>query len=62
MESLTENKPLLYSLFFSGASIVALASVMLPELSEKFELIELPTEVSTVDSLKFRPPYDCVPL
>lgn len=45
MESLTENKPLLYSLVFSGGAITALASGTVPELTEQFELVELPTEV-----------------
>ncbi|CAG2189075.1 ATP13A1 [Mytilus edulis] len=44
MESLTENKPLLYSLVFSGGAITALASGTVPELTEQFELVELPTE------------------
>ena len=41
MEGLTENKPLLYSLMFSGSAIVMLASGVLPDVSNHFELIEL---------------------
>ena len=46
MESLQENKPLLYSLLFSGAAITALASGLLPDVSNHFELVELTSEVS----------------
>ena len=46
MESLFNNKPLLYSLAVSGSAIVALASGVVPELCEQFELVPLPTEVS----------------
>uniref|UniRef100_A0A0R3S755 Cation_ATPase_C domain-containing protein n=1 Tax=Elaeophora elaphi TaxID=1147741 RepID=A0A0R3S755_9BILA len=42
MESLLENKPMLYSLLFSGSAVFTLASGMSPELAEKFELVELP--------------------
>lgn len=44
MESLRENKPLLYSLFFSGGAIVMLASGLVPDISQQFELVELPDE------------------
>uniref|UniRef100_A0A1I8ELJ2 Cation-transporting ATPase n=3 Tax=Wuchereria bancrofti TaxID=6293 RepID=A0A1I8ELJ2_WUCBA len=44
MESLLENKPMLYSLLFSGSAVFALASGISPELTEKFELVELPVE------------------
>uniref|UniRef100_A0A0N5AJ36 Cation-transporting ATPase n=1 Tax=Syphacia muris TaxID=451379 RepID=A0A0N5AJ36_9BILA len=40
MESLFENKPLLYSLLFSGAAVFTLASGVSPDLLLKFELIE----------------------
>ncbi|KAM3726125.1 putative manganese-transporting ATPase catp-8 [Dirofilaria immitis] len=43
MESLLENKPMLYSLLFSGSAVFTLASGISPELTEKFELVELPT-------------------
>jgi len=46
MESLRENKPLLYSLIFSGAAITAIASGLLPDISNHFELVELTTEAS----------------
>ena len=45
MESLKENKPLLYSLIFSGGAITLLASGTVPELTEQFELVDLPPEV-----------------
>lgn len=46
MESLRNNKPMLYSLSISGSAIIALASGMLPEATEYFELVQLPDEVS----------------
>lgn len=46
MESLSENKPMLYSLLFSGFAVFMLASGISPELTEKFELVELPVAVS----------------
>ena len=45
MESLYENKPLLYSVMASTSAIVALASGMLPDLAAQFEIVELETEV-----------------
>ena len=45
MESLTENKALLYSLLTSGGAIVCLASGILPDVSRQFELEELAPEV-----------------
>ncbi|XP_074654024.1 endoplasmic reticulum transmembrane helix translocase-like [Tubulanus polymorphus] len=44
MESLTENKPLLYSLLCSGSAVIALASGFIPELAQQFEIVELPTD------------------
>jgi manganese-transporting P-type ATPase len=46
MESLTENRALLYSLLISGGSIVALASGLVPDASTQFQLVELDPEVS----------------
>ena len=45
MESLRNNTPLLYSLMISGGTIVALASGLMPEATEYFELVPLPDEV-----------------
>lgn len=45
MESLTENKALLYSLLTSGAAIVCLTCGILPDVSRQFELEELTPEV-----------------
>jgi len=42
MESLAENRPMLISVVGSGLAVFALASNVIPELSEKFELIQLP--------------------
>uniref|UniRef100_A0A914RJF3 Uncharacterized protein n=1 Tax=Parascaris equorum TaxID=6256 RepID=A0A914RJF3_PAREQ len=51
MESLMENKPMLYSLLFSGSAVFALASGISPELTEKFELVELPIERKQGDKI-----------
>lgn len=45
MESLRENRALLYSLLVSGTVIAALASGLLPDVSKHFELVEFETEV-----------------
>ncbi|XP_013409364.1 manganese-transporting ATPase 13A1 [Lingula anatina] len=45
MESLRENKPLLYSLCISGGVIVALAAGIVPEFAQYFEIVELPDEL-----------------
>lgn len=45
MESLLENKALCWSLLFASTGILSLASGLVPELTEKFELVVLPTEV-----------------
>ncbi len=47
MESLRENKPLLYSLMISGGAIIGLTSGMLPDIAQQFEIVEFPSEVST---------------
>jgi len=44
MESLFENKPLLYSLIGSGVSILCLASGALPDVANYFQLVELDAE------------------
>lgn len=48
MESLIENKPMLYSLLFSGSAVFILASGMSPELTLKFELVDLPHDLRHV--------------
>lgn len=45
MESLTENKALLYSLMTSGGAIICLTCGILPDVSAQFELEELTPEV-----------------
>ena len=47
MESLRENKALLYSLSGTGAFIFVLAVGWIPELSEQFGIIDFPPEVRT---------------
>ncbi|XP_014678073.1 PREDICTED: manganese-transporting ATPase 13A1-like [Priapulus caudatus] len=44
MESLWENKPLLYSLLISGSAVVALAANMMPAFSRQFEIEEFPAD------------------
>lgn len=46
MESLRENKPLLWSIVLSGLAIVGLLTGSSPEFNEQFGLVEIPTEVS----------------
>lgn len=53
MEGLLENKALAYSILFSGGSILALTVGLLPEMSTKFELIDLPPEVSETRRIDF---------
>ncbi|CAH1786419.1 unnamed protein product [Owenia fusiformis] len=48
MESLRENKPLLYSLFFSFGSVAALASGLVPDIAKQFEIVELPYEFRNI--------------
>ena len=45
MESLWENKALLYALSGTGSFILILALGWLPELDEQFGIIEFPPEV-----------------
>lgn len=46
MESLWENKPLLWSIILSGLAIVALLTGSSPEFNEQFGLVDIPSEVS----------------
>ncbi|KAH0628968.1 hypothetical protein JD844_010644 [Phrynosoma platyrhinos] len=48
MESLRENKPLLWSIILSGLAIVALLTGSSPEFNEQFGLVEIPTEFKLV--------------
>ncbi|CDW52618.1 cation transporting ATPase 13A1 [Trichuris trichiura] len=45
MESLMENKSLLYSLLLSGGIVVTIAAGFMPEMVTSFELVPLPAEV-----------------
>lgn len=47
MESLTQNKPLLYSIILSGGTVLALALGIVPELAAQFEIIAFPPDVSS---------------
>ncbi|KAK7016788.1 hypothetical protein SK128_009189 [Halocaridina rubra] len=44
MESLTENKALLYSLLGSGGVVMALALGVVPEFAQQFEIVDFPHE------------------
>ena len=46
MESLTENRPLLYSLFGSMAFMFALVLDVTPEINDQFEIVHFTEEVS----------------
>lgn len=46
MESLRENRALLYSLLGSGGVVFALALGIIPEFAQQFEIIDFPSEVS----------------
>ena len=46
MEGLTENKPMLYSVFGSALGVFALAANLMPELNEQIQLVQLPDDVS----------------
>lgn len=46
MESLLQNKSLLYSLIGNAAVILGLACGFLPELAEQFEIVDFPSDVS----------------
>jgi cation-transporting ATPase 13A1 len=48
MESLSENKPLLYSILFSAGSVFFLAGRLVPELSDQFQIVDFPDEVNKI--------------
>ncbi|OXB52931.1 hypothetical protein ASZ78_001302 [Callipepla squamata] len=48
MESLQENKPLLWSIVLSGLAIVGLLTGSSPEFNEQFGLVEIPTEFKII--------------
>lgn len=45
MVSLTENKPLLWSIFGSLSALVFLVTGLIPELAHQFAIVEFPPEV-----------------
>ena len=45
MESLSENRPLLWSIAISGLAIVGLLSGSSPEFNEQFALVDIPMDV-----------------
>jgi cation-transporting ATPase 13A1 len=46
MESLTENKALLYSIVGSAGAILALAMGIFPDMAYQFEIVDFPAEVN----------------
>ncbi|XP_046894875.1 manganese-transporting ATPase 13A1 [Hypomesus transpacificus] len=48
MESLSENRPLLWSIALSGLAIVGLLMGSSPEFNEQFALVDIPTEFKLV--------------
>ena len=48
MESLKENKPLLYSILFSASAVVILACRLMPEMSDQFQIVEFPNDVNFI--------------
>lgn len=50
MESLAENKPLLYSVMASGGAILALAMGIVPDIANQFEIVDFPPDVSLLRS------------
>lgn len=48
MESLFENKAMLYSIMFSGGAVFTLASGQATDLMIQFELVVLPEAVSFI--------------
>ncbi|CAG2056914.1 unnamed protein product, partial [Timema podura] len=55
MESLTENKALLYSIVGSAGAILALALGVFPDMAYQFEIVDFPSDVSIY--LMFRSRY-----
>lgn len=47
MESLRENRPLLFSILGSSGVVLAITLGIVPELSAQFEIIDFPSDVST---------------
>lgn len=45
MESLRENKYLLYSILLSASIVIGLALNVSPELTSTFEIVDIPDEV-----------------
>jgi len=45
MESLKENRPLLYSILFSAGAVVVLGARLMPELSDQFQIVSFEEEV-----------------
>lgn len=48
MESLKENRPLLYSILFSAAAVFVLAGRLMPELSDQFQIVHFEDEVNSL--------------
>jgi len=51
MESLRQNWALLYTILISGGAVFALALGIFPDVARQFEIVEMPSEVSTLSFL-----------
>lgn len=50
MESLQENRPLFYSIFISMGALICLLTGLFPDVSNQFEIVEFPTDVSIISA------------
>lgn len=51
MEGLLENKLLLYSIVGTTAAIFALALGVVPDIASEFEIVDFPSDVSSLEYL-----------
>jgi manganese-transporting P-type ATPase len=53
MESLRENRLLMYSILASSGVVLCLALNLVPDLQSAFQIIDFPNDVSSLQSLSF---------
>ncbi len=46
MESLRENRPLLYSILFSAGAVFVLVARLSPDTCDQFQIVEIPDDVN----------------
>ena len=49
MESLSENRPLLYSIVTSLVVVFTMAAGVMPDLNDQFSVVQFPQDVSTIN-------------